>query len=399
MFYITLDLRSYYVSTGGYGSGVTYVGYDIEDFLRGSGAGASTLNSYRRQLRQVEGWIGGTGLGDMTTRNVDFVKAKLHGLASGPQYALLLRMFYKRAAIAAGRAGDKKLQHRYEGIRDDFVLKQRMKRLSPNDILTPKEVEAMIQVCASARDKALIGCLWETGVRVHELLAVNLGDIREKASPENHGRTVYHVWFGKNKTPGEEHEGYVIEAAPLLRSWLNAHPDRRPDAPLFPGYTGNRMTTDDALYIVKHRAKQAGIEKRVYNHLFRHSRATFLLASGMSEARVKALLGWKAGSNMLARYSHLVSKDAYAGLLQVYGMQPETVEVERLSFEDEALKPVVPMVTGPSKQADAMDRIWEKAETDPKVRELVELGMKAFVEMAKNPAALKAFVAAMESKE
>jgi hypothetical protein len=257
----------------------------------------------------------------------------------------------------------------------------------------------MVQACASGRDKALIACLWETGVRVHELLAVNLGDVRETDSPENGGRKMYLIWFRKVKVAGEEHQGYIIEGEPLLRAWLRAHPDPRADAPLFTTYEGKRLGNDGALHVVKERAKRAGIQKRVYNHLFRHSRTTFLLANGMSEARVKALLGWKAGSVMLARYAHLVSGDAKAGLFEMYGMRPEKVEVQRLNFNDEAMKPVVPMVAGPHRQSEAIVKTAEKLAVTPEGRQLVATALQVFVEMAKDPAALKAFVAALEHKD
>jgi len=91
-------------------------------------------------------------------------------------------------------------------------------------------------------------------------------------------------------------------------------------------------------------AKRAGIPKRVYNHLFRHSRATNLLASGMTEAQVKTLLGWKAGSPMLGQYAHLVSKDAYRGLLKSMGLVAEKEDMEQLSREPETLRPIVPMI-------------------------------------------------------
>src|SRR2546428_11604130 len=197
--------------------------YTIADYLVASGASASARGTYERQMKQLEGWPE-KRLGDATVRDIERLKAKLRDMTSGPQYARLGRMFYK----AADR----------EDLRKLLVMKQRMKRLKPADILSPKEVYGMIDRCTSSRDRALLGCLWDCGVRIHELLAVNLADVREQDSPANGGRKLFVIWFGKAKVAGEEHEGYVIGSAPALDSWLKAHPDKRASAALFPSWSG-----------------------------------------------------------------------------------------------------------------------------------------------------------------
>src|SRR5438128_2515078 len=133
--------------------------YTIADYLMASGASESARETYERQLKQLEGWIG-KRLGESTAHDMERLKSKLRDMKSGPQYARLARMFFKQA--------DR------EDLRKLLVMKQRMKRLKPSDILSPKEVHAMIDACGSQRNRALIACLWDTGVRIHELLAVNL---------------------------------------------------------------------------------------------------------------------------------------------------------------------------------------------------------------------------------
>lgn len=303
-------------------------GFTIRNYLARSSAIASSQATYERQLGQIEGWLG-KPLASASLRDLERLKTKLREMPSGPQYVRLARMFYR----AAGRA--------------EFLpilrLKQRLKKLSPEDILTPSEVQGLIAACDSARDKALIGALWDTGARIHEILAVPLRDV--VVDPE--GR--YRIFFRKTKTAGEEHSGYVLDTAPVLRAWLAAHPwlaDK--DAPLFPAYTGKFMTRNGGYHVVAGAARRAKVTKRVYPHLFRHSRATHLLRLGMSESQVKRLLGWVPGSTMLARYSHLTDGDAYRGLLKAQGYDvPEIADAERMTFEDTDLKPVVPMVAPP----------------------------------------------------
>jgi hypothetical protein len=69
----------------------------------------------------------------------------------------------------------------------------------------------------------------------------------------------------------------------------------------------------------------------------------------MREGQVKKLLGWKPGSMMLARYSHLVDTDAYRDLLERQGYEvPKALDLGKLTFEEDALKAVVPMNAPPA---------------------------------------------------
>ncbi len=334
----------------------------IDEFLDISDAGETSKVQYRTALASMERTIG-KPLIEASARDVITLAKALRKKAGGPQYATIARMYYRKA----GRQDLMKL----------LELKQRVKKIRRDDLLTPKDVQAMIDVAESMRDKVLVALLWESGVRVSELLAVDLADVKVKTSPENGNRKVFVIWFGHVKKTGEEHEGYAIEAAPLLEKWLRAYPFvKTADAPLFPSCRGKRISRTDSLVIIKRLAAKAGItdqknpnSKRIYNHLFRHSRTTWALASGMTEAQVKALYGWTPGSTMLSRYSHLTSKDAYKGLLRAQGLEPEKVDVERLSFDNDDLRPAVPVMP-PSTQR------WESMEAVDQARLIAESMLK-----------------------
>lgn len=217
-----------------------------------------------------------------------------------------------------------------------------LKRLDPKAILTPAEVSAMLACAGNLRDRAFLACLYETGVRKSELAALRLRHIE----PTNDHFT---LWFGKVKVTGEEHEGFIIEAASILRAWLEAHPWREdPEALLFPTASGEPINAVRIWDFIRRTAKRAGITKRVYPHLFRHSRATHLLQLGVPEAQVKALLGWRQGSPMLARYSHLNSRTAKAAYLKALGREPEKVVVpEGVNFDGATMGAVRPMFLPP----------------------------------------------------
>lgn len=159
-------------------------------------------------------------------------------------------------------------------------------------------------------------------VRTHEVVALKLKDVK----PTNDH---YTLWCGKVKVEGQEHEGYFIDGAQVLREWLKSHPFRdNPESPLFPTWNGEHLGKVTAWGIVKSTARRAHIAKKVWPHLLRHSRATHLLQTGVSEAVVKTVLGWSPGSTELARYSHLTSKTAKNAYLKALGKEPEKVEVE-----------------------------------------------------------------------
>ena len=66
-------------------------------------------------------------------------------------------------------------------------------------------------------------------------------------------------------------------------------------------------------------AARAGIKTRVFAHLFRHSRATFL-ASNLT-AQLCARFGWVQGSEQSGTYVHLSGRDADDAILELYGIK------------------------------------------------------------------------------
>jgi ribosomal protein L40E len=76
--------------------------------------------------------------------------------------------------------------------------------------------------------------------------------------------------------------------------------------------------------------KKAGIKKRIFPHLFRHRRATYL-ANHLTEAQMKEFFGWVQGSDMAEIYVHLSGRDVDNALLKVYGInKPETIKESKL---------------------------------------------------------------------
>jgi len=185
------------------------------------------------------------------------------------------------------------------------------RRLQRGELLTPGDVERVITAGRSPRDKALIAVLWETGGRISEIGNREINDV----TPAEVGYTIDVRGKTGARTP------LVVSSAPLLTQWLNNHPYKTdPHAPLWvhaQSTTAKLLMYPAIRKLIKELFQQVGITKRVYPHLFRHSRATYCLATGlMTEAQAKAYFGWTPNSDQLATYAHLLASDANSAILR-----------------------------------------------------------------------------------
>jgi hypothetical protein len=219
---------------------------------------------------------------------------------------------------------------------------RRFGRVSPEQILTPKEVEQLVAAAPSLRDRALILVLYETGCRASEACALKL---RHVARTNDH----FEVWFEKVKGGEQKHFAFIVEGAGLLGKWLEAHPFREdPEAPLFPSISGNHLEHVGLWSIIKRVGRRAFPGRRIWPHQLRHSRVSHLLALGAKEATVKELMGWTPNSPMIGRYAHFRKADTKRGYFEALGRKaPEEVKLERPDFNDPRLGAVKPMLPGP----------------------------------------------------
>lgn len=205
------------------------------------------------------------------------------------------------------------------------VLRGERKDNRKPDVLTEEEILKMIDSAKYPRDKALIAVGYEAGLRVGELLSLKIKNI---------------IWtnFGaKIKVSGKtgERQVPIVMSAPYLRRWLDEHPDRdNPDAFVFVnvGTTnhGELMTYMAFRKVLREAAKKAGIKKRVYPHILRHSRAT-ILANYLTEAQMNEFFGWVQGSDMPRIYVHLSGRDIDKAINKIYGLEVEEEEKEKMA--------------------------------------------------------------------
>ena len=199
-------------------------------------------------------------------------------------------------------------------------------RLTRNELLTPDEIARVLGFTAHPRDTALISTLWETGSRIAEI-----GNLQLK-----HVATVEHGYTLDVDGKTGQRNVLVVSSAPALLAWLRIHPFRDdPEAPLWVQWQRRtqpcQLKYDRIRHLLIDLFGRAGIQKRVYPHLFRHSRATYVIASGlMTESQAKKYFGWAPDSDMLATYTHLMDSDANNAILRENNLVPKTSKVDTL---------------------------------------------------------------------
>ncbi|MHA1703919.1 MAG: tyrosine-type recombinase/integrase [Promethearchaeota archaeon] len=224
-----------------------------------------------------------------------------------------------------------------EGIDEKGVYPEKVKWLRstvkhsqqklPEELLTEEEIKKMIIVSRNERDKALIAILYESGCRISEIGLLRLKDI----SFDDYGAKI--TVSGKTGTRRIR----IVNSVPYLQSWINQHSDNQnTETYIFVNRLNNKVLSYTRLSdIIKELARKAGIKKRVYPHLLRHSRATSL-AGHLTEAQMKDYLGWTQSSKMAAVYVHLSGRDTDNAILKLSGIQIDENEKpkEELKFRE-----------------------------------------------------------------
>ena len=146
------------------------------------------------------------------------------------------------------------------------------------------DMEALRTSCSTLRDRALVEFLYSTGVRVSELVALNVGDIEM-------GRQELIV-YGKGS---KERKTYLTDSAKFyLRRYLQTRTAEEGinGRPLFVTLDNphDRLTVAGVQYMLRQLGRRAGVEN-VHPHRFRRTIATDLLSRGMPIEQVKEFLG------------------------------------------------------------------------------------------------------------
>ena len=173
------------------------------------------------------------------------------------------------------------------------------------EVLTAQEVELLLKQpeCTDRkgyRDRAMLELLYATGIRVTELVNLDVTDVNLPAG----------IISCRNRDRVRAIPLYP-EALKAMRNYIDfirpdmiASPNERA---LFVNVTGKRMSRQGFWKIVKSYQQKAGIEKDITPHTLRHSFATHLLENGADLRSIQEMLG-HADISSTQIYSQLVKK-------------------------------------------------------------------------------------------
>jgi integrase/recombinase XerD len=184
------------------------------------------------------------------------------------------------------------------------VATQKVERKFP-DILTSREVELFLEQpqCVDAkgyRDHAMLELLYATGIRVSELISMDIDDVSLSAS------LIRCTSKGKERmiplypAAVKALSDYIRE----IRPQLIADPE---EEALFVNMNGERMSRQGFWKIVKHYQETAQINKEITPHTLRHSFAVHLLENGADLRSIQEMLG-HADISSTQIYTHVVKK-------------------------------------------------------------------------------------------
>jgi integrase len=183
------------------------------------------------------------------------------------------------------------------------------------DVLSRDEIQAMEDVASAERDKLIVRVLADTGIRVGELVGLTVHDIIER------DRT--HLLRVGGKT-GERMVPIPRLYRRLLRYAQRGRPRDVASDRVFislrrrPGGEYGPLTASGVEQLIQELGMTAGIRKRVYPHLLRHSYATWALTRGMNPVMLAHILGHTSLAMIQNVYSHLTPTDAYEAMIRTF---------------------------------------------------------------------------------
>jgi len=250
------------------------------------GLSQNTLWAYRRDLERYVAFLKKIKVGSFASASrqeiMDFLlKERDRGLSPGSvsRELVAIRMLHRFLT----QEGQLK-----EDVTDVLESPRLWKHLP--DCLDIPEVERLlkspnVRKLQGLRDQALLELLYATGVRASEAASLKVGDLNFE--------------LGYVRVLGKGGKERIVPVGQMARKSVQRYlkkvrPEwtkKKEDAALFVTRLGSRMSRQSVWGILKKNARLAGIKKKVYPHILRHSFATHLLQNGADLRVVQELLG------------------------------------------------------------------------------------------------------------
>ncbi len=283
---------------------------DVHQFLSfmsvEKGAAANTISAYRNDLQQFGSYVHEVCTnGDATSwgavdagllqNYIGRLRAKAYADATVARKVAAVKSFFNYLTAEGVVPTDPT-----ETLSSPRVGKSLPKALSVREVDELLEQPAKRSTPEARRDKAMLELLYATGMRVSELVALNLDSIEL----HNNRATVRCVGKGSRERLIPIHEQAVVALRVFLEEARPEHVRSRKEHALFINRRGERLTRQGFWLILKNYARAANISSDVTPHTLRHSFATHMLRGGAPLRNVQEMLG-HANISSTQVYTHL----------------------------------------------------------------------------------------------
>ena len=264
-------------------------------------ASSNTVASYMRDIRQFSDWLDSTSVLEISSAKQVHISEYLdHLQQEGRSGATLSRTLASLKNFYAYLVSSGFLE---ESPVVDIQVDRGEKKLP--QILSSREIELLLnQPVVSdpkgCRDKAMLEIMYATGVRVSELIGLNVDDVNLDAGVIKCAGAKKFRMIPLYPAAMKALQAYMKG----VRAGLVADPDEQA---LFVNVFGVRMSRQGFWKILKHYQAEAHIEKEITPHTLRHSFAVHLLENGADLDSLQELLGHSDISST-QMYTHMVNQ-------------------------------------------------------------------------------------------
>lgn len=244
----------------------------------------NTLQSYKRDLVQFENYINSNKLNFLKITEEDMKKYFSHLQEGGKKTSTISRN------VASIRSFYQYLVRNKKVKKDptDKIQSPKVEKKVPS-VLSSQEVALLLEQpkdvdLKGTRDKAMLEFAYATGMRVTEIISLDIDDVNIKEGIVicRTGARQRNIPLGSLSLKALAE--YIENSRPILIKDENVKA-------LFVNTNGKRLTRQGFWKIVKYYKEQAHITKDITPHVLRHSFATHLLQNGADLKSIQTMLG------------------------------------------------------------------------------------------------------------
>ena len=283
---------------------------EFEDYLvHEKKVSDNTLESYKRDICQFIGFL---------EHDEQFESSLLATSASVSAYIEHLKELGKAASTLARNVASVRAYYK-------FLLREKLISYDPTanikagkipkkepEILSSDEITQLLNQpkCVDLkgyRDKAMLELLYATGIRVTELISLNIDDVSIELG-------YIKCRSGANKRIVPIHTVAADAISDYLSNSRKVMIIDPSETALFVNCNGNRLSRQGFWKIIKHYAAEAGIEKDITPHTLRHSFAMHLLENGADLRSIQEMMGHSdiSSTQFYANMAKKRIKDVYS---------------------------------------------------------------------------------------